>query len=156
MTKADRELVSLMQRLRLSCPACRYDLSAAETPICPECGKHVHAEDYRVKAGLPKNNWLVAAIVGACQLLIIGPAATVAIMVKSPMPTSAEGAIVLASVFACGWVLWFVSYRPLRVLALPTMLKWCVLAGLAVLGPVMLLALIGVPAWLVGDAFGWW
>ncbi len=153
---ADREMVSLLQRLKLGCPQCRYDLSANETPVCPECGTHVRKSDYRVRKGLPRSNALVVAIVGACQLLFAGPAATVALMSQLMLPGAVEGALVLLSVAVCGVVLWVVAYRPLDVLGLPGGMKMLVLGGLAIVGVVATLGMVIAPVWLVGDAMGWW
>lgn len=153
---ADREMLALMHRLGLACPQCRYDLRANETPICPECGRHVRKSDYRVRKGLPRSNLLVAAIVGACQLLFAGPVGMVVLMSHLALPGAVEGAMVLLSVAVCGVVLWLVAYRPLDVLALPAGLKMLVLGGLATVGVLSTLAMVIAPAWLVGDAMGWW
>lgn len=156
LSSADMEMVALMQRLGLSCPACKYDMRASLTPVCPECGKHVRKEDYRVRTGLPKSNALVAAIVGACQLLIVGPACMIALVANMTLPGAVEGLFVLLSVLACAAVLWVVAYRPLSVLALPSVTKWLVLGGLAAVGVLTTLGLMALPAWLFGEAMGWW
>lgn len=153
---ADREMVSLLHRLKLGCPHCRYDLSANETPVCPECGTHVRKSDYRVRKGLPRSNLLVVAIVGACQMLFAGPAAIVALMSQLMLPGAVEGALVLASVAVCGAVLWVVAYRPLDVLGLPRGIKILLLGWLALVGVITTLAMMIAPAWLVGEAMGWW
>lgn len=149
-------MVGLMHRLRLTCPHCTYDLSANETPVCPECGKHIRKSDYRVRKALPRSNALVAAIVGACQLLFAGPAATVLLVSQLTLPGAVEGALVLLSVVACGLVLWTVAYRPLSVLALPVTMKVLVVGGLAIVGVVTTLGMLAAPLWLIGDAMGWW
>jgi hypothetical protein len=156
MSAADHEMVGLMHRLRLACPQCAYDVSANETPRCPECGLHIRKSDYRVRAGLPKSNMLVVAIVGACQFLFIGPACAVFLATKITLPASAEGALVLLSVALSGLLLWFVAYRPLSVLSLPSVLKALTLGGLMLLAVFCTLAMVLTPIWLLGDAFGWW
>jgi hypothetical protein len=151
---ADREMVLLFARLGLKCPACEYDLSRCESVVCPECGKHVRMEDYRMHRGLPRNYWLVASIVGACLLVFAVPAGLMAAFSYMTLPNSAEGLVVLIAVLAMGGLLWVLAFRPIRVLALPTALRRVVLGSLSLCGVVAVGLILALPIYLVVSVIG--
>jgi ribosomal protein S27E len=145
---ADQRLVSRMRAMRLRCPKCSYDLRAAVSTRCPECGTTLTEKTFRIK-DMPKSNFLVLAIVGACAWVTLSPVGAIWVGSFVPGPAHAVLALVWLLVEAFSlWLIWWLAWRPMRAVGTAGATRVAMQVLLVVPGVLLIAALVIVPVWV--------
>lgn len=121
------QLVAKMRAMGLRCPLCFYDLRAAISARCPECGVMLTEQSFRID-NLPRNWLLLLSIIGTSALLVgaVFVAFVALLSMLGGVTLVSAGSFLLSVAMLAGlsWLLWWLAYRPLRALGVCERTPW--------------------------------
>ncbi len=118
----DDLLVDAMRRVPLRCAFCEYDLRAAVSVVCPECGRNLTWKDFQDDRQMPNSRFVVLSLMGISMWLVGSLLAAVFVVLvgfRSRVPAMvAELALLLcvAGAVVSAWLLYKWGTKPRRLL----------------------------------------